>query len=198
MTREEAYVLLESLKRGFENQAKILEALELRVKILERGKRSTRKPSPDVQKTLQNELADLWIAIYKGKPPGQLFKIGTQLWKDYGGDRVLPVLRYVFRKTPITYMSLPKIASAFETYEGEMKAFRGNGQGGGETAPPDPYAAAREWISGNGGVEKVTSVILGLAKAEDGPDRFRNALAKMEAPNGVLVLVGPLLQRGTI
>lgn len=136
MTREEALALLANLKVGYDKLKETTEDLRKRVYFLEKSMlkgKNSRKPAGDVQKTIQNQLADLWIEIYKGKPRGDLFKIGTRLVREYGWDRVEPVLRWKFSRTHIDFISLSKIESGFEVLEAEMR---------GDTDPTGPRGPA--------------------------------------------------------
>jgi len=124
-SKEEAWALIENLVKRQDNQQKEIEDLQARVKMLEAGK-VKRKPTADATRTTQNRLADIWIEIYKGKPRGDLFRIGTRLVREYGWERVEPVLRWKFKKTSIDYLSLSKIESAFAVFEAEMRANGGS------------------------------------------------------------------------
>jgi hypothetical protein len=66
------------------------------------------------------QAAEDWREVYQGDPPGFYFKSAKMLVDKYGWEKVRPVLRFYLKETPIEFVRLSKLQSAFGQWVARM------------------------------------------------------------------------------
>ena len=170
------------------------ELKDLREQMQGLGKNS-RKPAAAVKDQAQTKLADVWIEMLQGKPPGYLFSSLMPVISEHGWDRVEPVLRFVLRRTETKYLrsAVTAIPATFGALEGELGTFLGRKPQ--SMSAQDEHADGLRWIKSKGGNAAVVARVLETAGDSKNSNRDFIALAVLGAPPSTHSLISGLLKQ---